>query len=49
MAIKSGPVCRICRRAGMKLYLKGQKCYTEKCPFEKRPFPPDNMGGKKEL
>jgi small subunit ribosomal protein S4 len=49
MAIKSGPVCRICRRAGMKLYLKGQKCYTEKCPFEKRPFPPGQHGRKKRI
>ena len=35
-----GPVCRLCRREGLKLYLKGPKCYTPKCPFEKRPFPP---------
>ena len=37
-------VCRVCRRVGMKLYLKGQKCYTEKCPFEKRPFAPGQHG-----
>ncbi|MCS7213001.1 MAG: 30S ribosomal protein S4 [Candidatus Calescibacterium sp.] len=44
MAIKTDSVCRKCRRYGMKLYLKGQKCYTEKCPFEKRPFPPGVHG-----
>ncbi len=37
-------VCRKCRRYGMKLFLKGQKCFTEKCPFEKRPFPPGFHG-----
>jgi small subunit ribosomal protein S4 len=40
MARYSGPVCRLCRRLGDKLYLKGEKCFTPKCPFEKRPFPP---------
>ena len=44
MAIKQNSVCRYCRRSGMKLYLKGQKCYTEKCPFEKRPYPPGQHG-----
>jgi len=44
MAIKQDAVCRYCRRLGMKLYLKGQKCYTEKCPFERRPFPPGQHG-----
>jgi len=44
MAIKQEAVCRYCRRLGMKLYLKGQKCYTEKCPFERRPFPPGQHG-----
>lgn len=44
MAVKSGPVCRRCRRYGIKLYLKGQRCYTEKCSFEKRPFPPGVHG-----
>lgn len=44
MAIKFRATCRRCRRFGMKLYLKGQKCYTEKCPFEKRPFPPGVHG-----
>ena len=40
MARNTGPVCRLCRRLGDKLYLKGEKCFTPKCPFEKRPFPP---------
>jgi len=44
MARYTGPVCRLCRREGMKLYLKGEKCYTDKCPFEKRPYPPGQHG-----
>src|SRR2546428_5624593 len=39
MARYTGPVCRICRREGMKLFLKGEKCFT-KCTFEKRSSPP---------
>ncbi|MGH2499485.1 MAG: 30S ribosomal protein S4 [Candidatus Limnocylindria bacterium] len=39
MARYTGPVCRICRREGMKLYLKGEKCVT-KCTFERRSSPP---------
>ena len=39
MARYTGPVCRICRREGLKLYLKGEKCIT-KCTFDKRPTPP---------
>jgi small subunit ribosomal protein S4 len=37
-------VCRLCRREGMKLYLKGDKCYMEKCPVNKRPQPPGMHG-----
>ena len=40
MARYNGPVCRICRRLGDKLYLKGEKCFTPKCAFEKRPYAP---------
>ena len=40
MARYTGPVCRICRRLGDKLYLKGEKCFTPKCTFERRPYPP---------
>ena len=39
MARYTGPVCKLCRREGVKLFLKGEKCYT-KCVFEKRPTPP---------
>ena len=39
MARYTGPVCRMCRRDGVKLFLKGPKCFTEKCPVEKRNFP----------
>ncbi|MEO7118602.1 MAG: 30S ribosomal protein S4 [Candidatus Limnocylindrales bacterium] len=44
MARYNGPVSRLCRREGMKLYLKGSKCYTKKCPFERRPTPPGQHG-----
>jgi small subunit ribosomal protein S4 len=37
-------VCRLCRREGMKLFLKGAKCYTDKCPIEKRNFAPGQHG-----
>lgn len=40
MARYIGPVCRLCRREGMKLFLKGERCYTEKCAIEKRNIPP---------
>ena len=45
MARYTGPVCRLCRREGTKLFLKGTKCFSEKCPIEKRNFPP-GMHGK---
>jgi small subunit ribosomal protein S4 len=40
----TGPSCRLCRREGVKLFLKGQKCYTAKCPIEKRAYPPGQHG-----
>ncbi|MCL6581786.1 MAG: 30S ribosomal protein S4 [Firmicutes bacterium] len=40
MARYTGPVCRLCRREGLKLYLKGERCYTPKCAFEHRPHAP---------
>lgn len=40
MARYTGPVCRLCRRYGDKLYLKGERCLTPKCAFERRPSPP---------
>ena len=48
MARYTGPVCRMCRRDGMKLFLKGAKCFTEKCPVEKRNFPPGQHGQSKK-
>jgi small subunit ribosomal protein S4 len=44
MARYIGPVCRLCRREGMKLFLKGERCHTEKCAIEKRNFPPGQHG-----
>jgi len=44
MARYIGPVCRLCRREGMKLFLKGERCYTEKCAIEKRNLPPGQHG-----
>jgi small subunit ribosomal protein S4 len=46
LARNTGPVCRLCRREGMKLYLKGERCYTPKCSVEKRNYAP-GMHGKK--
>src|SRR4051794_10925931 len=40
MARYTGPVCRLCRRYGEKLYLKGDRCFSPKCAFVKRPTPP---------
>jgi len=39
-----GPVCRLCRREGMKLFLKGERCSTDKCAIERRNFPPGQHG-----
>ncbi|HZT39048.1 MAG TPA: 30S ribosomal protein S4 [Bryobacteraceae bacterium] len=44
MARYKGPVCRICRREGMKLFLKGERCHSEKCAIEKRNFAPGQHG-----
>jgi small subunit ribosomal protein S4 len=43
-----GPSCRLCRREGVKLYLKGEKCYTDKCPLVKRNFAPGQHGQEKK-
>src|SRR6266545_4060278 len=48
MARYIGPVCRLCRREGMKLFLKGERCYTEKCAIEKRNLPPGQHGKLRE-
>src|SRR5438105_7485267 len=44
MARIRGAVCRLCRREGMKLFLKGPKCFSDKCPIEKRNFAPGQHG-----
>jgi len=44
MARYTAPVCRLCRREGMKLFLKGSKCFSDKCPIEKRNFAPGQHG-----
>jgi small subunit ribosomal protein S4 len=43
-----GPVCRLCRREGEKLFLKGERCYTQKCSFEIRGFAPGQHGRTKQ-
>jgi len=49
MARYTGAVCRLCRRDGTKLFLKGAKCFTDKCPVEKRNFPPGQHGQSKKV
>jgi small subunit ribosomal protein S4 len=44
MARYSGSVCRLCRRENQKLFLKGDRCYTDKCAFERRGYPPGQHG-----
>jgi small subunit ribosomal protein S4 len=44
MARYTGPVCRLCRREKTKLFLKGSKCDSMKCPIEQRPYPPGEHG-----
>jgi len=44
MARYTGPVCRLCRREGEKLFLKGERCFTEKCAFERRAYAPGQHG-----
>lgn len=44
MARYIGPVCKLCRREGTKLYLKGERCFTEKCAVTRRPYPPGQHG-----
>lgn len=44
MARYIGPVCKLCRREGGKLYLKGERCYTDKCAVARRPYPPGQHG-----
>ncbi|MEX2256455.1 MAG: 30S ribosomal protein S4 [Acidimicrobiia bacterium] len=44
MARHTGPVCKLCRRERMKLFLKGSKCDSMKCPIERKPYPPGEHG-----
>ena len=44
MARYTGPSCKLCRREGMKLFLKGERCLTEKCAIERRSYPPGEHG-----
>jgi small subunit ribosomal protein S4 len=47
MARYTGADCRLCRREGIKLFLKGDRCYSDKCAVEKRPYPPGQAGKKR--
>lgn len=50
MARTTGSVCRLCRREGMKLFLKGERCFTDKCAIERRNYPPGQHGqGRKKF
>ncbi|MBM3463941.1 MAG: 30S ribosomal protein S4 [Armatimonadetes bacterium] len=50
MARYNGPVCRLCRREGEKLFLKGERCFTPKCAVERRAYPPGQHGqGRKKV
>src|SRR5260221_12399687 len=44
MARYHGAVCKLCRREGTKLFLKGERCFTEKCSYTRRPYPPGQHG-----
>lgn len=47
MARYTGPVCRLCRRERMKLFLKGDRCFKEKCAIERRGYPPGQHGNRR--
>jgi small subunit ribosomal protein S4 len=47
MARYTGPVCKLCRREGVKLFLKGERCYTEKCALERRSYAPGQHGQRR--
>lgn len=48
MARYTGPSCKLCRREGCKLYLKGDRCYSDKCAMARRPFAPGQHGHNKK-
>ena len=47
MARYTGSVCRLCRREGMKLFLKGDRCFKDKCAIERRAYPPGQHGRRR--
>jgi small subunit ribosomal protein S4 len=47
VARTTGPVCRLCRRERLKLFLKGDRCFKEKCAIERRGYPPGQHGGRR--
>lgn len=47
MARYTEPLCRICRREDVKLFLKGERCYTDKCAYERRQYPPGQHGQRR--
>lgn len=48
MARYTGATCKLCRREGMKLFLKGDRCYTDKCAFVKRSYAPGQHGANRK-
>jgi len=48
LARYTGPKCRLCRREGTKLYLRGDRCYTDKCAYERRPYAPGQHGRRRK-
>jgi small subunit ribosomal protein S4 len=49
MARQIGPVCKLCRREGEKLFLKGERCFTPKCSFDRRGYPPGQHGRQSQF
>lgn len=47
MARNTGPVCKQCRREGIKLFLKGERCFSDKCSFDRRPYAPGQHGQRR--
>ncbi len=47
MARNTGPVCKRCRREGIKLFLKGERCFSDKCSFDRRPYAPGQHGQRR--
>jgi len=44
-----GPACKLCRREGQKLFLKGSRCFTEKCAFDRKGYPPGQHGNRRRM